>query len=83
MVSLKKRILVDKICSNPLRTAKEWIISKEFVDLEAISVQINIIFKKPSKVVNFLFFSHCNQTLYSNDTKIMYSSNNGHFHTIK
>ena len=56
MISLKKRILVDKICSNPLRTAKEWIISKEFVDLEAVSVQINIILKKNSKVVNLLFF---------------------------
>ena len=43
MISLKKRKLVDKLCSNPLRTAKEWILSKVFVALEAISFQINII----------------------------------------
>ena len=44
MISLKKKILVDKFCSNPLRTEKEWILSKVFVALEVISFQINMIF---------------------------------------
>ena len=49
---IKTKIPVDKFCSNPLRIAKEWILSV-FV-LKVTFYQINIT-KKTHNVVNFFF----------------------------